>query len=126
MKKILIVENDKSIVEQIRKALYHENFDIIEASNGWEGLEFAIDEIPDLIISNAELPQLTGIQLFKEIKKYPIINKIPFYLISTYKLNDDLHSVLFESRIFKFDEPSIADFTKYINEKINDSLRKTA
>jgi CheY-like chemotaxis protein len=119
LKRILIVEKDKFIIEQIRKALYHENFEIIEASNGWDGWVLAIEEVPDLIISNIELPQLSGIQFFKEIKKCPIINKIPFIIITTYIGNTNQGSFIFsDSKTFKLNELSNGAFCDYIKEKL--------
>ncbi len=119
MKKILIVENNKSVVEQIRKALLSENFNLIEASNGWDGWELAIEEVPDLIIANMELPHLSGIQFRKEIRKCPLINKIPFILIATLIGNDNLNSFLFfNSQILQFNELNNGGFTNYVKKKL--------
>jgi CheY-like chemotaxis protein len=119
LKRILIVEKDKSVVEQIRKALNRENFDIIEASNGWDGWVLAIEKIPDLIISNIDLPRLSGVQFLKEMKKCPIINKIPFIIITTYTGNSNLSSFIFsDSKTFKLHELSNGAFCDFIKEKL--------
>ena len=119
LKRILIVEKDKFVVDQIRKALYHENFDIIEVSNGWDGWILAIEEVPDLIISNIDLPQLSGIQFLTEMKKCPVINKIPFIIITTYIGNNNLSSFIFsDSKTFKFNELCKGAFSDYIKEKL--------
>jgi CheY-like chemotaxis protein len=99
LKRILIVEEDKIILDQIRKLLDNKCFVFIEAANGWEGLELAIDQAPDVIISNTDLPKLSEIQLSKEIKNYPFINKLTFCLISTFIINDKLNTILLESEI---------------------------
>ena len=124
MKKILIVEIDKSVVAQIRNALLSENFDIIEASNGWDGWELAIQEVPDLIIANMELPHLSGIQFLKEMKKCPLINKIPFILIATLIGNTNLNSfILFNSQILQFNQLLSGGFTEYVKRKLKFSKR---
>jgi len=119
MRKILLIEKDKLVIEQIRNALRFENFNFIEASNGWEGWELAIGEQPDLIISNIDLPKLSGIQLLKELQKSPLINNIPFILIATHIGDNNQSSfIFFDSKIFKFNELLIGGFDICIKDKI--------
>jgi len=119
MKKILLIEKNKSIIEMICKALQNENFIIIKASNGWDGWLLAIEEEPDLIISNIDLPKLSGIQLTKELQKSPLIMNIPFILITTYIGNDNQSSfIFFDSKIFKMNELSMGGFVICIKDKI--------
>jgi CheY-like chemotaxis protein len=116
MKKILVVENNKSIKMQIRNMLDSEHFRIIEATNGWSGLELANEHNPDLIISNINLPQLTGIQFYQQIKKFPVINKIPFLFISSYQENGNQNSLSVPKvDFFYIEELSASGFMDCIN-----------
>jgi CheY-like chemotaxis protein len=59
MEKILIIEDDKSYIENIRTLLEEEDFSVLSASNGFDGIDIAKIEIPDLIICDIMLPILT-------------------------------------------------------------------
>ncbi len=76
MKKILIVEDDKSIAELERDYLEINNYDTKIAMTGPQGLELALKEKFDLIILDVMLPGKDGFQICKEIrekKETPII-----------------------------------------------------
>lgn len=68
-KKILIVDDEESIVEALSSHLKKEGFDISVAVNGKEGLEKALSEHPDLILLDIMMPVMNGIEMFKELRK---------------------------------------------------------
>ncbi len=90
MKKILVIEDSETMLKLISSILKKEGFDVFEARNGWEGLEKANELLPDLIISDIIMPGLDGFNLLKQLKKYPLINKIPLIFLSG---KDDVLSV---------------------------------
>lgn len=65
--KILCIEDDKSIRDEMYEVLSLDFEDIKLASNGKEGLEFYKSFKPDLIISDVQMPILNGIDMAKEI-----------------------------------------------------------
>lgn len=68
-KKILIVDDEESIVEALNSHLKGEGFDVITAKNGKEGLDMALKEHPDLILLDIMMPVMNGIEMFKELRK---------------------------------------------------------
>jgi len=50
MEKILIIEDDKAYIENIKILLEEEGFNVTSAVNGFDGIELAKNEIPNLII----------------------------------------------------------------------------
>lgn len=68
-KKILIVDDEESIAEALSSYLKNENFDIITAKNGKEGLDKALSEHPDLILLDVVMPIMNGIDMLKELRK---------------------------------------------------------
>ncbi len=90
VKKILVIEDSKTMLKLISTILKKEGFEVFEAKNGWEGLEKANDLLPDLIVSDIIMPGLDGFNLLKQLKKYPLINKIPLIFLSG---KDDVLSV---------------------------------
>lgn len=78
---ILVVEDNfdmrNYIVGHI-SGTYH----VIEAVNGKEGLEKAIEHVPDLIISDMMMPEMDGVQFLKEIRNNDKTRDIPFILLT--------------------------------------------
>ncbi len=82
MSKILVVEDSKNIREEIYEILQFENFEVIWAENGIQGLEQAKKELPCLIISDISMPKLNGYQLLAELQKSSATESIPFIFLS--------------------------------------------
>jgi len=68
-KKILVVDDEKSIADIIKFNLEKENFNVILAYDGDEAINKVYDENPDLIILDVMLPKKDGFQVLKEIRK---------------------------------------------------------
>ncbi len=78
---VLIVEDQNEIRNFIRENL-SSKYRIIETSNGKEGLEKALEVIPDLIISDVLMPEMDGIELTKKIKNDFKTDHIPVILLT--------------------------------------------
>jgi PAS domain S-box-containing protein len=82
MTKILVVEDSEIIREEICEILQFEDFDVIWAENGAQGLERAKKELPNLILSDISMPKLNGYQFLAELQKSSITQSIPFIFLS--------------------------------------------
>ncbi len=71
MKKILIVEDEKDLVEVLSFRLEKLGFKVFSAFNGKSGLATAKQELPDLIILDVMLPVMDGYRVCKELKERP-------------------------------------------------------
>lgn len=85
--KILIVDDlefmRKTLKRVIQKLTEEIKVEVIEAENGFKGLELVQKEIPDLVITDFSMPKMNGIEMAKQIKKNDgLIKKIPIILIS--------------------------------------------
>lgn len=60
MNKILVIEDEESVRENIIYLLEAEGFDTIAAANGRIGLQLALSELPDLVLCDLMLPQIDG------------------------------------------------------------------
>jgi CheY-like chemotaxis protein len=67
-KKILIVDDD-DLLRKIYKAMLSEEFEVIEATNGKEGVELYQSHFPDLVLIDIKMPVMDGIKATKEIKR---------------------------------------------------------
>jgi len=68
-KKILIVEDELSLRNALRDKLTREEFAVLEAKNGEEGLEVALREHPDLILLDIIMPVMDGITVLKKLRE---------------------------------------------------------
>ena len=78
--KILLVEDNPDLRQYLKSHL--DTYEIIEAANGEEGLQAAIDSLPDLIISDVMMPRMDGISLCEALRKDHRTQNIPFILLT--------------------------------------------
>jgi len=88
MKKILLVEDDRKMLDVIRRYLENRGFSIIFTDNGSEALMIAHDSKPDLIVADVGLPGLDGFGLCKAIKCSAETAATPVIIISGDKTGD--------------------------------------
>lgn len=70
--KILVIEDEESIVTLLKYNLSQAGFDVITAFDGEEGYQKAISDKPDLIVLDLMLPKMDGIEVCKELRKQQI------------------------------------------------------
>ncbi|MGL4773237.1 MAG: response regulator transcription factor [Clostridium sp.] len=68
MPKILLVEDEESIRGFLKINLVRNNFEVIEASNGEDGINLAVSEKPDLAILDVMMPGIDGYQVCKKLR----------------------------------------------------------
>jgi len=88
-KRILLVEDQEDNRRIMRDLLSASGYELIEATNGEEGLEFAEREIPDLILMDIQLPGLDGYEVTRRIKSKLELNHIPIIAVTSYALSGD-------------------------------------
>ena len=82
MKKILIIEDNQEVRENLAEILELSNFDVQTAENGKIGVEKAMAESPDLIICDVMMPELDGFGVLKILDKKPATAEIPFIFLT--------------------------------------------
>ncbi|OGP06105.1 MAG: hypothetical protein A2Z91_05960 [Deltaproteobacteria bacterium GWA2_38_16] len=81
-KRILLVDDEKDLVDVIRVLLESKGYQVSEAYNGIDGLEKAKKEKPDLILLDVMMPGLNGYQVCRELKKDPKYKTIPIVMLT--------------------------------------------
>jgi CheY-like chemotaxis protein len=81
-KRVLIVEDQAVIVDMLRMRLEANNYEVITAGDGQEGLEKAHKENPNLIILDIMLPKMNGYKVCQLLKADPKYNTIPIIISS--------------------------------------------
>ncbi len=80
--KILLVDDEPSIVKMVAKRLEVAGFEVVVAMDGEEALEKAKGQGPDVIILDCMLPKLNGYEVCGALKKDPEHRKIPVIMLS--------------------------------------------
>ncbi len=107
MKRILVVEDNEKNMYLISFILKKNNYEVIEARNGEQGIELAIKEKPDLIIMDIQLPGIDGLESTKRIKESEEASRIPIIALTSYAMTGDREKAL------------NTGFTEYIEKPIN-------
>jgi CheY-like chemotaxis protein/CRP-like cAMP-binding protein len=84
MKKILVIENNAGIRENIAEILELANYKVFTAEDGKTGIEIALHQRPDLILCDVLMPQLDGYGVLHLIHKNPTIRNTPFIFMSAH------------------------------------------
>jgi DNA-binding response OmpR family regulator len=74
--RVLIVEDDKSLLNAVATVFEEESYQVDRAENGDDGLGFAEQGIYDLVILDIMLPGLTGIEILKEMRKQSLTTPV--------------------------------------------------
>lgn len=82
--KILLVEDEKIMIDLLKKKLLQEGYEVFVAEDGEEGLKKMreMDPKPDLILLDIIMPKLGGFEVMEEMQKDKNLKKIPVIVIS--------------------------------------------
>jgi diguanylate cyclase (GGDEF)-like protein len=80
--RILVVDDDPETARLLRTWFRGQPYDILEARDGDEGLDFAAREKPDIILLDLRMPTLDGHEVARGLKRDPETNGIPVILLS--------------------------------------------
>jgi len=89
MPKILIIEDDRDIVEMLEYNLKEQGYDFISAFNGNDGIALAKKELPDLIILDIMLPVTDGFEVCRALKSNKMTANMPIIILSAKSLETD-------------------------------------
>jgi len=85
---LLIVEDNADIRQYIADS-FVEDFDILQAENGEEGIQMANKHMPDIIVSDIMMPRMNGIQLTQQLKDNIRTSHIPIILLTAKDTDQD-------------------------------------
>ena len=88
-KTILVVDDEKSIMELLVFNLQKEGYNTLEAYDGVTAVDMALNEKPDLILLDVMIPKLDGISVCKKIRYALNISNIPILMISARDTESD-------------------------------------
>ena len=85
----LLVVEDNADIRQYITDTFSDDFDILQAENGAEGVSMAQDHMPDIVVSDIMMPQMNGIELTRQLKGDIRTSHIPIILLTAKTTDDD-------------------------------------
>jgi len=83
-KRILVVDDERSIVRLLSLRLRSQDYDVLEAYDGVQCFEVAREKRPDLILLDIKMPNGSGIQAFENLRSNETTKNIPVIFITAY------------------------------------------
>lgn len=87
---ILLVEDDKFLINALGDKLRQENYNVVKATNGLEALNKLREVQPDLILLDLIMPGKNGFETLEEIKKDPKLKNIPVIVLTNLGQQTDI------------------------------------
>ena len=90
-KKALVVDDEFHIVQVVSIKLKNNGFDVITAENGSDGYDLAVQELPDIIISDYQMPVMSGVEMIEKLRQNPDTANIPVIMLTArgFAIEDD-------------------------------------
>ncbi|HEX8657776.1 MAG TPA: two-component regulator propeller domain-containing protein [Hymenobacter sp.] len=79
---VLVLEDNAEVREFIRSTLAADGYRLLTAADGAAGLALALAEVPDLIVSDVMMPNLSGYQVCQQLKAHPATSHVPVVLLT--------------------------------------------
>ena len=112
--KILVVDDDRDLVEVLKTALEGESYEVVVAYNGKEGVAKAKKEKPDLILLDIVMPEQDGFLTADELKKDPALAKTPVLALTSFSGGDMGQPFPFEVEEYIMKSTSPKDILKKV------------
>ena len=89
-KKILIVDDEPSVLKIVKRRLEASNYDVVTALDGVDGLQAVFLQKPDLVISDIMMPNMDGYTFVKALRANPAAARIPVLILTAKEKLQDL------------------------------------
>lgn len=80
--KVLVADDEAHILHIVSMKLRNAGFDVITAVDGEEAMELVIAERPDLLITDNQMPYLTGLELCKKLRQSGLATDLPVIMLT--------------------------------------------
>ncbi|CAD5249126.1 MULTISPECIES: response regulator [unclassified Imperialibacter] len=81
-KRVLVIDDEKNIRDSIKDYLEFYDYDVKLANNGKAGVELALEWIPDIVISDLKMPELTGFGVLEKLRATDRFRLTPIFILS--------------------------------------------
>lgn len=117
-KKILIIEDNRDILDNTVELMELEGYEVLFAHNGHEGIDLAIEHCPDLILCDIWMPEIDGYEVFNRLSKNQATSSIPFVVFSASVERSDVEKALKMGATDYVKKPYVTDHLLETVEKV--------
>lgn len=119
-KTILVVEDEPMLLQNISSILELYGFKTLQATSGFDGIDKAIANMPDLIICDVMMEGMNGFEMIEKVRSNPAIQSIPFIFLTAWADINDKDKGMQAGAQAYLTKPFVAkDLVKTINTFIN-------
>ncbi len=97
-KKILLIEDNESYAAVLSQKFTHEEFEVILASDGQEGVQKALTSQPDIILIDLLLPKMNGVEVMEEIRKNEWGKHVPLLILTNLNPDEEIQRSIEKNR----------------------------
>jgi two-component system cell cycle response regulator DivK len=94
MKRVLVIEDNEKNMYLISFLLESNDYGVIKATRGEEGVKLAVKEKPDLILMDIQLPDIDGLEAVKKIRETAQGKEIPIIAVTSYAMSGDREKLI--------------------------------
>jgi len=89
MSRLLVVEDDPTIMSLIVILLERAGYEVIQAASAEEGIELAVAQVPSLILMDVALPGMDGLEATRVLKARDVTSRIPVIALTAQAMKQD-------------------------------------
>jgi CheY-like chemotaxis protein len=94
MQKALVIEDNEDNMNLITFILHKSGYSTVWAENGRRGVELAVQERPDFIILDIQLPDISGFEVLPLLRSSELGPKVPIIAMTSYAMSGDRERLL--------------------------------
>ena len=91
---ILIIDDDRIIRQILQTTLSRKGFDVYTANDGPSGIELARKQNVDVILLDWMMPDMDGLQVFKQLKQNEKTSQTPVFMLTSKESQDDINQAI--------------------------------
>ena len=92
--RVLVVEDNQLNLKLVHDVLLHAGFDVVDARSGEDAIMRAIEDQPDIILMDLQLPGIDGTEAMRTIKRTPTGSSIPIVALTAFAMSEDRERAL--------------------------------
>ena len=81
-KKVLVVDDEIHIVHVVTIKLRNNGYEVVSASDGAEAYELACSEKPDIVVTDYQMPVMSGLELIEKLRATPQTADVPVIMLT--------------------------------------------
>jgi two-component system alkaline phosphatase synthesis response regulator PhoP len=81
-KKVLVADDEVHIIHVVAIKLRNNGYEVVTADNGAEAFELACEEKPDIVVTDYQMPRMTGLELIDKLRRCEQTKDIPVIMLT--------------------------------------------